>query len=410
MVILSLVAITLCLNITQLLVATMINGVSIGAIVNCGNCWTIHMWGKENGIWMQLIHFAFGFGAFFAPFFAEPFLLQKPAEEGLLEIPDRIVHHNHSTSTTTAVPLMNSIVNETASTFNRDDVSIQYAFYVVAAFNAAILVLCTLTFMISPSNEEHPSRRQDKLEFNHKSKLPEKYVRREHAASIVSTCSRPELGAIPASALEAAASPDQPGLPIRPHMKIIIVGLAALFMHCAFGVELSFGGLLTTFVVKSDMHLSKTTGSYMTSFYWGSFTFFRLFSVIMVNFISSRAMMHVSLCLIALGNMVLLPFGNHYEWALWVGSGLMGIGVSSVYPTLWGFLEDVVTVTGKITSIITIASCMGEFIIPILIGYYIETNPMFYLYIIFGYGFLAYLVFILCCIWANRIIAYRERK
>lgn len=336
------------------------------------------MWGKSNPPFMQMIHFAFGFGAFFAPFFAEPFLLQKPAEEGLLEIPDSIVHHT-ANLTTTPVSLMNSIdLNQTEVsdyTFRREDVHIQYSFYIVAAFASAILALCSATYAFRPSNKMHPSREinmpdaiaaaaeirkalpAEKLKQRMGSRQSS-MLRREHAASLVSTCSRPEMGAL--SVLAQDLNPTTAAQTTPTGLKVSMIFLAAFFMHCVYGVELSFGGLLATFAVKCDLHLSKTTASYMTSLYWAAFTFFRLFSIALVSCLSSRSMMHVSLCLIAVGNIILLPFGNQYEWALWLGSGLMGIGVSSVYPTLWGYLEDVIPVTGKITSLITIASCLGK--------------------------------------------------
>ena len=69
--------------------------------------------------------------------------------------------------------------------------------------------------------------------------------------------------------------------------------------------------------------------------------------------------------------MTLLPFlfiETHYEWLLWVGAALMGIGVSSTYPTLLSFLERILPVTSKMTSIVHSSACVGEFIVPVLIG------------------------------------------
>lgn len=58
--------------------------------------------------------------------------------------------------------------------------------------------------------------------------------------------------------------------------------------------------------------------------YWGCFTFFRLCTLVLISYISARSMLLIDLALIMASNVVLLPFANHYEWALWVGSALMG--------------------------------------------------------------------------------------
>ena len=73
-------------------------------------------------------------------------------------------------------------------------------------------------------------------------------------------------------------------------------------------------------------------------------------------------MLIIDLALIMASNAILLPFANHYEWALWVGSALMGFGVSSVYPTLWTFLEEILPVTSKMTSVVNVCASVGEFI------------------------------------------------
>ena len=96
--------------------------------------------------------------------------------------------------------------------------------------------------------------------------------------------------------------------------------------------------------------------------YWGCFTFFRLCTLVLISYISARSMLIIDLALIMASNAVLLPLGNQYEWALWVGSALMGVGVSSIYPTLWSFLELILPVTSKMTSVVNSTACLGEFI------------------------------------------------
>lgn len=109
-----------------------------------------------------------------------------------------------------------------------------------------------------------------------------------------------------------------------------------------------------------------------------------------------------------IANVFLLPFANNYAWALWVGSCFMGIGVSSIYPTLWSFLEQILPVTSKMTSVVNSCACIGEFIVPVLIGAYIKTWPEVYLYIIFLYSSLACVIFGGMVFWEFLIYRYKR--
>lgn len=54
--------------------------------------------------------------------------------------------------------------------------------------------------------------------------------------------------------------------------------------------------------------------------------------------------------IIMVSNMILVPLGNNNKTALWLGSGLMGLGCSSVFATVFAFLEQLTPVTARITA------------------------------------------------------------
>ena len=178
-------------------------------------------------------------------------------------------------------------------------------------------------------------------------------------------------------------------------MKVLVIVLSVLFFHLYCGLEISFGSLLSPFAVKSNLKMSKSEGSFLTSTYWGMFTFFRIFSLFAITVFSPRALLIFNMALIMLSNVFLLPLANDYRWALWVGSALMGLGCSSVFATMFAFVEQMTPVTPRFTSITMIACCLGEFIIPLLVGIWIDTNPEVYLYVIFGYSFLSLVVLVM---------------
>jgi hypothetical protein len=65
-------------------------------------------------------------------------------------------------------------------------------------------------------------------------------------------------------------------------------------------------------------------------------------------------------------------------------------------------------VSGGVTSSINIFSCIGEFAIPLVVSAYIEHNPMMYLWIVFCYGSLAVVMFVLCTVVERKVKAQRS--
>ena len=57
----------------------------------------------------------------------------------------------------------------------------------------------------------------------------------------------------------------------------------------------------------------------------------------------------------------------------------LGIGLSSIFGTLIGYLNNYFPVTGNVTSLFLVAACVGEFIWPLVVGKFIDTWPYVYL-------------------------------
>ncbi|KAI1281206.1 Major facilitator superfamily domain-containing protein 4A [Halotydeus destructor] len=112
--------------------------------------------------------------------------------------------------------------------------------------------------------------------------------------------------------------------------KNMVLTVAGLFLFTLLGLEIGMGSFATSFAVKSDNHLSKRVGAYMTSLYWFTYTFFRLFALLFINRISISLNIALELGILVLANIILVPFGNSSEWCLWVGVALIGIGTSTL--------------------------------------------------------------------------------
>jgi len=85
--------------------------------------------------------------------------------------------------------------------------------------------------------------------------------------------------------------------------------------------------------------------------------------------------------LIGVGNSILLVFGNTSEQLLWIGLIVVGVGHSCVFPGIYAFLEERINVTNSVCGCFMFASSIATTTNPVLIGYYIESFPMIFVYI-----------------------------
>ena len=154
-----------------------------------------------------------------------------------------------------------------------------------------------------------------------------------------------------------------------------VVALSVAFMHIYYGLEITFGSFLTTYTAKSDLHLDTKVGAQLTSLFWATFTFWRLITIFYINYTGSQNAIFISLAIMLFGNCVLVPFGNVYEWSLWTGTATIGVGISSIWASMFGFLEVYFPVTSKIASSMITAAMVGEFIFPVIIAKYVDCHP-----------------------------------
>ena len=137
-------AIPYCRSVYALYMTSFGNGLSTGFLIDIGNVWIIHMFGRENAFFMQITHFAFGLGCFAGPFIAEPFLLPD----------DKQAHQSTAHQ--------RQLQDVELKHYTADDVRIQYGYAIGGAVNVAFFVLFLITFLFQTSNIPHHTRIQPK--------------------------------------------------------------------------------------------------------------------------------------------------------------------------------------------------------------------------------------------------------
>lgn len=230
-------------------------------------------------------HFFFGGGALLGPIFVEPFL--KKIDDLDKEI---------------FVSGANEISKRPINAQSKPN--LMYAYLIIGVLSAIIWLIFTVTYMFKRTNKPHESRENNNVNIT---ELENKDIdKKEKSCSL--------------------NKPEPLRNKIKPHHKIIMILLTAIFTHTIYAVELSFGIMLPSYARISELKLDEKSSSYLNSLYWFTYTFFRLFCIVISNHISARSMLIIDLGLMMISNFVLLPllfFKN--EVFIWGSSALMGI-------------------------------------------------------------------------------------
>ncbi|KAI1281210.1 hypothetical protein HDE_13306 [Halotydeus destructor] len=308
----------------------------LGLIDPCGNVLILYIWGKGGQDYLLTIHFTFGLGGLVAPLVTSPFLYT--GEGSSLELDGNAT----------------SIV---ADLCVKEALRIHIPYAIMGAFSVLTSCLFLYLFCCHRHTTEHESRLVN--------------VDKDMADGVKQEMIR--------------------------HKRIVVV-VAAIFLLTLMCFSLGMSSFVSSFAVLSDLHLGKQDGAYLLSLFYFTYTFYLLFSIPLVNKIGINRNIIMELGLIVLANIFLVPFGNSVEWCLWVGVALMGLGISTMYASLFVLLEGYFPVTGGIASFLTVVAFLGGWMYPVVMGYAIGNDPQFFLNVI--------LMFTVACILLFAILSY----
>lgn len=337
------------------------------------NVFLIHIWGKENPPFMQALHFCYGLGALLAPLIIEPFLLPS-REEGLLQTSLDFLEISFSSplSNVSSSDSLNGNVTHlviSPTKFTPDDVQLIYPYFMIAGYFVVVSSIFLTLWKLSPETPAHPSR----------------------IASSNNEVSK--VDSINTDKSVIAREEHEQHEKQQRKYRLLVIAVITLFMHLYCGIENTFGSFISPYAVECDLHLTQQTGALMSSVFWISFTFFRLFAVFYIQFVGNEKNITFNILLTIVSNIIMVPFGNNSEWALWTGSVIMGLGLSSISASVLGYLEDYFQVTSKIAASFMIASCFGHLTIPAILSPFLETYPQLFLWISAIYTILMAMLF-----------------
>ncbi|PFX24485.1 sodium-dependent glucose transporter 1A-like [Stylophora pistillata] len=311
-----------------LLLVVVFMGLALGSVDTGGNVLLLNTWGKKSRPYMQALHFVFALGAFVAPLIVQPFL-----EDGITSPNIPTNASNDTSSTTSSISDSPVCSNHTGE----NPMPVTWAFWLGSiplvatgvGFMAFVVVRACHVQSIQTQNEETSKTNEGSLTY-----------------------------------------------------KVVILSLFSAFLLLYVGLEDAFGGYIFTFGVKSRPKLSDDKAAFLTSAFWGSFALARLVSVPLARYMRPSKMICIDMVGCFIGSAVLVSQFAHGQCdrsdptKLWIGTIILGVSMASIFPSALNFAEYFVTVSGKIASVLLVASSSGGMLVPLAVGHTIVESSV----------------------------------
>lgn len=149
---------------------------------------------------------------------------------------------------------------------------------------------------------------------------------------------------------------------------IVFVLVSLIFLYV--GVEVTLGDWLFTYAQELNL-ANESEAAYLTSAFWGSFTFGRLVGIPLARRFMARHILLADLVASVFFVALLLVWVD--STIVWIG--VMGIGFcsASIFPTVMNIAEKNTHMSGQVTSLFFFGAGGGTLILPSMMGWIFET-------------------------------------
>jgi FHS family Na+ dependent glucose MFS transporter 1 len=148
--------------------------------------------------------------------------------------------------------------------------------------------------------------------------------------------------------------------------------LVMLFYFVYIGFEAGYGAWIYTYALEMGLG-TEITAAYLTSVFWAAFTFGRLLGIPAARRFTPASMLVGGEILCALGLIVICLFPSS-PTILWGATGLYGLGISTMFPTLLTLASQTMPLSGKRTSLFFASASAGGMFFPWLVGQLIDAK------------------------------------
>ncbi|XP_062921463.1 major facilitator superfamily domain-containing protein 4A-like [Mobula hypostoma] len=372
-----------CSNVIILAFVLAVAGLAMGCIDTIANLQLVRIYQKDSPIFLQVLHFCVGFGAFLSPMIADPFLSETNCMQNNLTANGTSADLAHIRNSLISHHLMNQS-NVVLATSRHFVSNVSYAFWIMALINlpvpvAVLFLMCKQGFRGCCSKKNAPL-------------LPAEELPSDLQMDRLSTRQEMTLNAKEpdnlTSCLKALYLQQAPCTFVFVH----IVGAIVLFM--TDGILGEYSGFVYTYAVEKPLFIEPRVAGYLSSLFWASITLGRLASIPVSWKLRPATMVIINLGGI-IGTFVLMLCFPVSIVCLYVGTGLLGLFLSSTFPSMLAYTEDILNYQGCATTVLVTGAGVGEFALQMLVGSIIQ-SPETDIFLVCGltFGCLALLFYL----------------
>ncbi|XP_048111059.1 major facilitator superfamily domain-containing protein 4A isoform X2 [Alosa alosa] len=143
--------------------------------------------------------------------------------------------------------------------------------------------------------------------------------------------------------------------------------LAGMVLFFSDGIVGAYEGFVYSYAVAEPMSLPHKTAGYLTSVFWAAITAGRLAAIPLSYRIPASRQLTVNQIGIMCTLLMLLMLYTSPAF-LFIGTLVLGLFISSVYPSMLAFTEDMLNYRGCATTLLVTSASMGEMFLQLLVG------------------------------------------
>ncbi|XP_020488366.1 major facilitator superfamily domain-containing protein 4A [Labrus bergylta] len=379
--------IPLCNHVALLSVAMAIAGQSMGVIDNIANRQLVKLYQKDSATFLQALHFFIGLGALVTPLVADPFLAEDSCVLGV-----NSTANSSSSSTSDLEHLRSRMAGQVAALPNIFQyplhteglviTRVAYAFWIMALINlpvpAAVLTLMYHERLLSCSSKsQHLLDKNSQTSKSHSGESESHTVDSEEGhGSLFCCCDAARVRGHPATFF-------------------IIHALGGAILFITDGIIGSYSGFVYTYAVSPPLLMGHKTAGCLDSVFWAAITLGRLAFIYLSCKFTASILLTVSLGGLILVQCLLLIFYTSSVF-LFIGTCVLGLCISSVFPSMLAFTEDILDYKGCATTVLVTCASTGEMALQLLVGSVINSQGSYsFLVCCTGASFIAFFLFLL---------------
>ncbi|XP_041091823.1 major facilitator superfamily domain-containing protein 4A-like [Polyodon spathula] len=347
--------IPLCHNVLVLAVVMAVAGLAMGVIDTIANIQLVKLYQKDSAVFLQALHFFIGLGALVSPLIADPFLSETNCLQG----------NNTSNATEVMHHIRHTLTSPSASNLSQYELpmegevvtQVSYAFWIMALINLpvpiAVFLLMKRESMVPCCRSSSPLLlTRDELAMETQGTdaqdPPSKDSDMEGHGSLFSCCRGERLQDVPVS-----------------FFGIYILGGLVLFM--TDGIVGEYSGFVYSYAVANPMNMAHKTAGCLASVFWAAITVGRLGAIPLSYRFKPAGLLLVNLSGVIVTVLLLLIFCKSTAF-LFVGTWFLGMFLSSIFPCMLAYTEDILEYQGCATTVLVTSAGMGEMVCQVMVG------------------------------------------